>query len=68
MLQDTSYIATIPYDTADIEKAKQFIESNYDNDNSSIIIGDAKFTVYAPTQLARMIDIQKVAPQNESGE
>lgn len=66
--QVARYIATIPYDTADIEKAKQFVESNYDNDNSSIIIGDAKFTVHAPTQFVRMIDIQKVAPQNESGE
>ena len=66
--QVASYIATIPYDTADTEKAKQFVESNYNNDKSSIIIGDAEFTVYAPTQLARMIDIQKVAPQNESEE
>ncbi|MDT3356504.1 MAG: hypothetical protein LIR35_02805 [Bacteroidota bacterium] len=67
-LQLACYFATTPYDTADIEKAKQFVESNYNNDKSSIIIGDAEFTIYAPTQFARMIDIQKVAPQIESGE
>lgn len=67
-LQLACYIATIPYDTADIEKAKQFVENNYNNDKSSIVIGDAEFTIYAPTQLTRMIDIQKVVPQIESGE
>ena len=67
-LQLACYIATIPYDTADIEKAKQFVADNYNNDKASIIIGDAEFTVYAPTKLARMIDIQKVVPQIESRE
>lgn len=67
-LQLACYIATIPYNSADIEKAKQFVENNYNNDKSSIIIGDAEFTIHAPTQLARMIDIQKVVPQIESGE
>jgi len=67
-LQLACYIATTPYNSADIEKAKQFVENNYNNDKSSIIIGDAEFTIHAPTQLARMIDIQKVVPQIESGE
>lgn len=60
-----SYIATIPYDTADIEKAKQFVEKNYNKDKSSIIIGDAEFTVYAPTPYYRMLDIQKAIPTTE---
>ncbi len=67
-LQLACYIATLPYDTAETEKAKQFVASNYNNDKSSIIIGDAEFTVYAPTQLARIIDIRKVVPQIESSE
>ncbi len=67
-LQLACYIATIPYDTADIEKAKKFVADNYNNDKASIIIGDAEFTVFAPTALARMIAIQKVVPQIESRE
>lgn len=60
-----AFVATAPYDSADRDKARQFVENNYNNDKASIIIGDACFTVYAPTALVRMLDIQKVIPSED---
>lgn len=61
-----AFVATAPYDSADRDKARQFVENNYNNDKASIIIGDACFTVYAPSALARMLDIQKVIPSEDA--
>ena len=56
------YIATIPYDSAERERARKFVEDNYNNDKASIVIGDAEFTIYAPSVMLRMLDINKVVP------
>lgn len=61
-----AFVATAPYDSADRDKARQFVENNYNNDKASIIIGDACFTVYAPTAFVRMLDIQKFIPSEET--
>lgn len=61
-----AFVATLPYDSADRDKARQFVENNYNNDKASIIIGDACFTMYAPSALARMLDIQKFIPSEET--
>lgn len=61
----TAFVATIPYDSADRDKAHKFVEDNYDNDKASTIIGDACFTMYAPSALVRMLDIQKFIPSEE---
>lgn len=61
-----AFVATAPYDSADRDKARQFVENNYNNDKASIIIGDACFTVYAPSAFVRMLDIQKFIPSEET--
>jgi hypothetical protein len=60
-----AFVATIPYDSADRDKARQFVEDNYNKDKASIVIGDACFTMYAPSALVRMLDIQKFIPSEE---
>lgn len=60
-----AFVATAPYDSADRDKARQFVENNYNNDKASIIIGDACFTVYAPSAFVRMLDIQKFIPSED---
>ena len=51
------YGCSIPYDGADVEKIKSFIDANYFNNKASIIISGVKFTIYVPTQFARLITI-----------
>jgi len=54
------FVSSLPYDNADPQKAGRWIEANYDNDKASTIIGDAKFTMYAPSIALRMMTIEKV--------
>lgn len=61
-----AFVATIPYDSADKDKARQFVENNYNNDKATIVIGDACFTMYAPSALCRWLDIQKYIPSEEA--
>lgn len=56
-------IATIIYDSADQSKARRFVQENYNNDQASIVIGDAIFTMYAPSDYVRMLNIDKYIPQ-----
>lgn len=52
-------IATVIYDSAEPSKAQQFVKDNYNTDNASIIIGDAQFTMRAPSAFVRILEIQK---------
>jgi hypothetical protein len=49
---------SIPYDNSDQEKVKQWIEENYFKDKSNIIISGVKFTLFAPTEFVRTIQIE----------
>jgi hypothetical protein len=49
---------SIPFDGNDPQKIADFIDNNYNNDKASIIISNVKFTIYAPTKFARMIEIE----------
>jgi hypothetical protein len=49
---------TIPYEGADVNKVKAFIEDNYYNNKASIAIQGVRFTIYAPTEFTRMLEIQ----------
>lgn len=51
--------STIPYDGADADKARDFINQNYSKDKASIVIGGVKFTIYCKTEFTRMLDIEK---------
>ena len=52
------YGASIPYDGANIEKVKSFIDENYNNDKANVIISGVKFTIFCPTEFTRMIEIE----------
>ena len=52
-------VATVIYDSADPSNARQFVKDNYNIDNASVIIGDAQFTMRAPSAFVRILEIQK---------
>lgn len=54
------FVASLPYDNSDISKAQNWVESNFNVDKASINIGDAQFTIYAPSNKVRMIRINKI--------
>jgi hypothetical protein len=53
------YSVSIPYDGYDQNKVNEFIDNNYYNKNSSIVISGVKFTLSCPTEFVRQIDIEK---------
>lgn len=53
------YGCSIPYDGSDPLQVRQFINKNWNNDKASTLISGVKFTIYCPTQFARMIEIEK---------
>ena len=53
------FISSLPYKNSDPNKAGQWVKDNFDNDKASIIIRDAKFTMYAPSVALRMMTIEK---------
>lgn len=53
------FLSSLPYENSDPYKAGEWVKDNFDNDKASTIIGDAKFTIYAPTAAARMMTIEK---------
>jgi hypothetical protein len=53
------YVSSLPYDSSDPEQATAWVAENFDNDKAVKIIGDAKFTIYVPSQFARMMTIEK---------
>lgn len=54
------FSSTMPYDTMNQEAISKWVDKNYNNDKKDTIIGDAKFTMYVPSKLVRMLIIEKV--------
>ncbi|MDM1513572.1 hypothetical protein [Myroides odoratimimus] len=54
------FSATMPYDEMNQEAISKWVDNNYNNDKKDTIIGDAKFTMLAPSKLVRMLTIEKV--------
>lgn len=52
------YGCSIPFDGNDPEKVNNFIDENYYNDKAKFVISGVKFTIFAPTEFVRMIDIE----------
>ena len=52
-------VATVPYDLANVELAKTFIQEHYNSKSATLIIGDAKFTIEAPSYTTRVLKIEK---------
>ena len=53
------YGCSIPYDGADAGKINEFIDANYYKNKASIVISAVRFTIFVPTQFARLITITK---------
>ena len=53
------FISSLPYLGADPQRAGNWIRDNFYYDKSTIVIGDARFTIYAPTNAYRMVIIEK---------
>lgn len=53
------YLSSLPYENSDPIKAGQWIKANFNNDKATTIIGDVKFTMYAPSASLRMVSIEK---------
>ena len=53
------YISTVQYEGSDTAKITQWIEDNFNNDKASTIIGEAKFSIFAPSQFTRLVVIEK---------
>ena len=52
-------LACVEYDTSNPESARIWVENNYNNDGASTIIGDAKYTIFAPSAIVRTLCIEK---------
>ena len=53
-------VASVPYDGAQPQVARDWVVSNYDQDSSTTTIGGARFTLRAPSDLYRMLLIEPV--------
>lgn len=53
------FLAGAKYDTCDPVRAENWAQENYDNDGATITIGDARFTINAPSEYVRMLTIDK---------
>ena len=58
-------LAGVKYDTSDYTKAEKWVEENYNNDKATIVIGDAEFTIHAPSNYVRILNISKFQQSNE---
>jgi hypothetical protein len=58
-MQFFAMISSAPYESAKPAEASTWVKNNFDNDKASKVIGDAKFTLYAPSNFARMLTIEK---------
>ncbi len=53
------YISSIPYEGNEPNKVAEWLNKNFNNDKQSITISNVKFTIYAPTKMVRILDIEK---------
>lgn len=52
-------ITSLPYHGADPQRAGNWIRDNFYNDKATIVIGDARFKIFAPTNAFRKVIIEK---------
>lgn len=53
------FICSLPYDGSAPDQAAQWLSANFNNDKATTTIGDAKFTINAPSAAARTLSIEK---------
>jgi hypothetical protein len=54
------YAASLTYENANPQEASKWVTDNFNNDKAMIVIGDAKFTIFAPSKAVRSLLIEKV--------
>jgi hypothetical protein len=54
------FVSSLPYENAKPEEATKWVANNFNEDKASTIIGDVKFTIYAPSLAVRMLGMEKV--------
>lgn len=57
-------IATLPYPTNDFDKTNKWLAKNISKDKATTVIGDARWTIYAPTKWARTIYVETAQTGN----
>jgi len=53
------YSASLPYENANAQKAVEWVETNFNNDKARVDISGVTYTIYAPTNLLRMLRVEK---------
>ena len=53
------YIASLPFENSKPKETMQWVKDNFNNDKASTTVGSVKFTIYAPTEVVRMIIVEK---------
>jgi|GEM_PF-6272285 len=54
-----SYISSLPYTNSNPQQASKWVIDNFNKNNSSVAIGDATFTIFAPSKATRTLTIEK---------
>ena len=57
--QFLKFISSLPYNGSNAQEAGEWVDENFNSDKAEKVIGSAKFTIYAPSEFARMIRIEK---------
>ncbi|HLP47034.1 MAG TPA: hypothetical protein VK469_13870 [Candidatus Kapabacteria bacterium] len=57
--QFLKFVSSLPYESAEPQKAIKWVEDNYNNDKASVIIGDVRFILGAPSSAVRMLTLEK---------
>ena len=53
------YISSLPYENSNPTEVADWIIQNFNNDKAIKVIGDVKFTIYAPSLALRMLRVEK---------
>lgn len=53
------FLSSLPYNGSNSIEFANWLKDNYNVNEASITIGDAKFTLYAPSDYVRMLNIEK---------
>lgn len=53
------YVGSTPFTGAEPEKTIEWIKNNFNNDKASIVVNGVRFTIYSPTDMVRLLTIEK---------
>lgn len=53
------YISSLSYENSNPQEASKWVEDNFNNDKATTTINGVKYTIYVPTNMLRMLKIEK---------